>query len=47
MFLLAYVPPLFFAVMNPRLLTAVGRDPSRINFQPGKRERIIQRYSLA
>jgi alkane 1-monooxygenase len=46
MFLLAYFPPLFFAVMNPRLLAAVGRDPSRINFQPSKRDRLTQRYQL-
>ena len=46
MFLLAYFPPLFYAVMNPRLLTAVGHDPSRINFQPGKRERLASQYHL-
>ncbi|WP_426103445.1 alkane 1-monooxygenase [Massilia sp. TSP1-1-2] len=46
MFLLAYVPPLFFAVMNPRLLEAVGRDSARINFQPGKRERLSERYGI-
>lgn len=47
MFLLAYFPPVFFAVMNPRLLKAVGHDASRINFQPGKRERLSKRYWLA
>ncbi len=47
MFLLSYFPPLFYAVMNPRLLAAVGRDPSKINFQPGKREQLVQRYQLA
>ncbi|UUZ51023.1 hypothetical protein LP420_16340 [Massilia sp. B-10] len=46
MFLLAYFPPLFFRVMNPRLLAAVGSDPERINFQPSKRERLIQQYAL-
>ncbi len=46
MFLLAYFPPLYFAVMNPRLLAAVGRDPSRINFQPGKRDRLTSHYQL-
>lgn len=46
MFLLAYFPPLFYAVMDPRLLAAVGRDPSRINFQPGKRDRLVTRYQL-
>lgn len=47
MFLLAYFPPLFFAVMNPRLLAATGRDPGKINFQPGKREQLVQKYQLA
>lgn len=47
MFLLAYVPPLFFWVMNRRLLDAVGRDPAKINFQPGQRERLVARYGIA
>jgi alkane 1-monooxygenase len=47
MFLLAYFPPLFFRVMDRRLLAAVGRDTSKINFQPGRRERLIARYALA
>ena len=46
MFLLAYFPPLFFRVMNRRLLDAVRRDPGRINFQPGKREDLMRRYGL-
>jgi alkane 1-monooxygenase len=46
MFLLAYVPSLWFAVMNPRLLAAVGRDPNRINFDPAQREALCQRYAL-
>ena len=47
MFMLAYFPPLFFRVMDPRLLAAVGRDASKINFQPGRRETLISRYALA
>ena len=47
MFLLAYFPPLFYAVMDPRLLAAVGSDPSRINFQPGQRDRLVARYQLS
>ncbi len=31
MFLLAYVPPLWFRVMDPRLLELVGGDLSRVN----------------
>jgi len=46
MFLVAYVPALWFAVMNPRLLNAVGRDPNRINFDPAQREALCQRYKL-
>jgi alkane 1-monooxygenase len=46
MFLLAYVPPVWFAVMNPRLLEAVGHDPARINFAPGQREALCRKYGL-
>jgi alkane 1-monooxygenase len=46
MFSLAYFPPLWFAVMDPRLLQAVGRDASRINFAPGQRERLMVRHGL-
>jgi alkane 1-monooxygenase len=46
MFLLAYVPPLWFAVMNPRLLATVGHDASRINFCPRQREALMARYGL-
>jgi len=44
MFLLAYFPPLFFRVMDPRLLAAVGHDPEKINFQPSKRERLLKTW---
>jgi alkane 1-monooxygenase len=46
MFPLAYVPPLWFAVMDKRLLAAVNRDPSRINFDPAKRSHLIAKYGL-
>ena len=46
MFLAAYVPPLWFRIMDKRLLDAVGRDPARINFQPGYRARLIRKYGL-
>ena len=46
MFPLAYVPPLWFAVMDKRLLDAVGRDPARINFDPAQRDRLIARHGL-
>ena len=47
MFLVAYIPPLWFGVMDARLLKVVGRDPGRINFEPAHRERLIRRYGLA
>jgi alkane 1-monooxygenase len=46
MFVLAYVPPLFFWVMDRRLLAATQGDASRINFQPGKRESLIAKYRI-
>ena len=47
MFLVAYVPPLWFAIMNPRLVVAVNGDVNRINFQPGQRQALCQQYRLA
>jgi alkane 1-monooxygenase len=47
MFVLAYIPWLWFRVMDPRLLAAVGHDPRRINFDPSRREALMQRYGLA
>ena len=46
MFTVAYVPPLWFALMDHRLVEAVGRDPSRINFAPGQRHRLMARHGL-
>ena len=47
MFVLAYIPPLWFRVMDKRLLQAVQHDPARINFQPGQRLRLMGKYGLA
>lgn len=46
MFILAYIPPLWFRVMDPRLVQAVGGNSSRINFEPGKREQLLHRHGL-
>lgn len=46
MFLISYVPPLWYWVMDRRLIAAVKGDVGRINFQPGKREALIARYGL-
>ena len=43
---IAYVPPLWFALMDPRLVRAVQGDPARINFAPGQRDRLMARYGL-
>lgn len=44
MFLLAYVPPLWFRIMDPRLVAAVDGDASRVNFQPERREALLRRH---
>jgi len=44
MFPLAYVPPLWFRVMNPRLVRAVGGDPARVNFDPARRARLLRLF---
>jgi alkane 1-monooxygenase len=46
MFPVAYIPPLWFAVMDRRLVEAVGRDPARINFDPRHKARLLARYGL-
>ncbi|MBA4108198.1 MAG: alkane 1-monooxygenase [Leptothrix sp. (in: Bacteria)] len=47
MFLVAYVPPLWYAVMDPLLIKATGGDASRINFLPAKRARLMRRHGLS
>jgi len=46
MFMAAYVPPLWFSLMNHRLVEAVGGDASRINFEPAKKARLMKRYGI-
>jgi alkane 1-monooxygenase len=46
MFLVAYVPPLWYAVMDPLLIKATGGDVARINFLPAKRSALMRRYGL-
>ena len=46
MFLIAWVPPLWFYLMNSRLLAAVGHDPNKINFAPEQKNKLISRYQL-
>lgn len=46
MFIIAYVPPWWFRVMDKRLLAAVNHDPARINFDPARRDALMRRYSM-
>ncbi|MEM7436975.1 MAG: alkane 1-monooxygenase [Myxococcota bacterium] len=46
MFLLAWIPRLWFRVMNPRLVEHAEHDPSRINFDPKRRTELCERYGL-
>ena len=47
-YLLAWVPPAWFRVMDPRLLALSGirGDASKINIDPQHRERLVARYGL-
>ncbi|MES2090996.1 MAG: alkane 1-monooxygenase [Pseudomonadota bacterium] len=44
MIVLAYLPPLWFAVMNKRVLKHYNGDMSRMNLQPSKRAELLARY---
>lgn len=44
MFLLAMLPPLWFLVMNPRVVAAVEGDQERINLAPHKPVSYLQRH---
>jgi len=46
MFCIAYLPPLWFRLMDERLLDVVERDPQRINFDPRHRETLLARHRL-
>lgn len=47
MFLLAYLPPLWFRVMDPRVVQAVRGRAECINFLPARREALMRRHGLA
>jgi alkane 1-monooxygenase len=44
MILLALFPPLWFRVMDPRVLDHFDGDMSRANIQPSRRERVLAKY---
>jgi len=46
MILLALIPPLWFRVMDPRVLTHFDGDMSRANIAPRKRDRVLTRYPV-
>lgn len=46
MFAIAYLPPLWFRVMDARVVQAVGADPACINFAPGQRAVLSERFGL-
>lgn len=46
MFLVAYVPPLWFAIMDKRVVKATGGDVKRINFLPAKKKALMRQFGL-
>ena len=46
MFFLAYLPPLWFRVMDPLLIKTIQGDVSRINFLPSAKNRLIEKFGL-
>lgn len=46
MFVIAYIPALWFAVMDRRLLAHVEFDASKINFDPDRRDALMRKYNL-
>lgn len=46
MFLACYIPPLWFALMNPKVVDWADGDASKIHFQPGQRDRLVAKYAL-
>lgn len=46
MFVAAYFPPLWYAIMDPKLVRHVNFDASKINFDEKAKERLIRKYNL-
>ena len=44
MILIAYVPPLWFRVMNPRVVAHYNGDMSLANIKPSIRDKVLARY---
>ena len=45
MFAIAYVPPLWFALMDPRVVAWADGDFSKLNVLPQKRDQLARRYA--
>ena len=46
MFFLAYLPPLWYRVMDPLLIKTLNGDVARINFLPRAKNRLIKKFGL-
>jgi alkane 1-monooxygenase len=46
MFLVAFVPPLWYRIMDPKVLAHADNDIERINIDPSRREKLRTRYGL-
>lgn len=47
MILLAYVPPLWYRVMNPRVVAHYGGDIAQSNIKPSIRDKVLAQYRAA
>ncbi|KVD50180.1 alkane 1-monooxygenase [Burkholderia ubonensis] len=47
MILLAYVPPLWYRVMNPRVVAHYGGNMAQSNIKPSIREKVLAQYGAA
>ena len=46
MFLACYLPPLWFRIMDPRVVAWADAKADNIHFQPGMRKRLVRRHGL-
>jgi alkane 1-monooxygenase len=46
MYLVSYIPPLWFLLMDPRVVANAQGKARNINFQPNKKQSLIQKYHL-
>jgi alkane 1-monooxygenase len=47
MFVIALLPPLWYAMMNPRVMAWAKGDISKLNLQPSRRAELTARYGGA